>query len=80
MNILLKLDHPSEIMKKYISDMSYALIIDSKDMDKALSTPVISYGTNEDLIAKRGVLTYLCDIEDENIFEYDASVFEGYDN
>lgn len=70
--ILLKLDNPSDICKKYEDEFAYAVLVDDiKDLDEE-GTRMIIYNTKEDFEAGKGCPTFPTDCMFENWFEYNA--------
>lgn len=70
--VLLKLDNPSEICKKFADEFSYAVLVDNiSDLDEE-GVRMIIYGTKEDFEQGRGCPTFPTECMFENWFEYDA--------
>lgn len=70
--ILLKLDNPSPICRKFKDEFAYAVLADKiSDLDDDGARMVI-YQTKEDLEQGKGCPTFPTDCMFENWFEYDA--------
>lgn len=70
--ILLKLDNPSEIAKKFEDEFCYAVLVDNiKDLDNEGARMII-YDTKEDLEQGKGIASFPTEVMFENWFEYTA--------